>query len=182
MFIKLLNILKKNGVYIIKDLFILFLILTFIVGTVLYLYKYHKKKESYALNIVLTAFVSRMTGVEFLEAIKVRILKISYYLQKIIYKKQYIDANRKNDAEESQGKRKFQATKMIQEYLEKSLKQNDVKDYCQNQARGPYERSVNRITNQNQEQQVSEMSMDYFGFRSYMCKRSRSNEDFFDNQ
>lgn len=84
---KLIKILLKNGIYILKDLFVLTLILTFLIGTILYLYKYHKEKESYALNIVLTGFVSRITGVEFIEALKIRIYKITYYIKNILYQK-----------------------------------------------------------------------------------------------
>ncbi len=91
---KLVKIITKNGVYILKDLGILFVILTFLIGTVLYLYKIHKEKESYALNIVLTAFVSRITGVEFIEGLKVRIYKINYYLKTILNHKEFIDADR----------------------------------------------------------------------------------------
>ena len=77
---KFITIIRKNASYIIKDLSVLTLIIAFVVCTILYLYKYHKKKKSYALNIVLTAFVSRMTGMEFIEVIKIRMLRISYYI------------------------------------------------------------------------------------------------------
>ena len=70
----------------------------FVVGTVLYLYKYHKHKESYALNIVLTAFVSRVTGIEFIEAIKIRLFKIAYFIGNILYKKQFTNLKANSQA------------------------------------------------------------------------------------
>ena len=63
---KLLKLVKSHGLYVIRDLIILKVGITLILGTAFYLYKYNKNKESYALNIMLTAFVSRVTGVEFI--------------------------------------------------------------------------------------------------------------------
>ena len=91
---KLIHIIKKNGLYMLKDVAVLSLILSFLVGTILYLYNYHREKESYALNIVLTAFVSRITGVEFIEALRVRMYKITYYIKSIMNQKQFVNANR----------------------------------------------------------------------------------------
>ena len=93
---KLIKILSKNGVYILRDIAVLALILSFLIGTILYLYNYHKEKESYALNIVLTAFVSRITGVEFIEALRVRFYKVTYYIKSIINQKQFVNANRQS--------------------------------------------------------------------------------------
>lgn len=81
---KLAKILTKNGIFILRDIALLTLILSFLIGTILYLYNYHKEKESYALNIVLTAFVSRITGVEFVEALRVRFYKVTYYFKSIL--------------------------------------------------------------------------------------------------
>lgn len=66
---KLIKTLRKYGLRLAKDLLILSIILSFLIGTIIYLYNYHKEKESYALNIVLTAFVSRMTGIEVIKTI-----------------------------------------------------------------------------------------------------------------
>ena len=73
MIAKLLRVIKKNGVFIFKDLAMLVGILACLVGSVLYVFTYHKDRESYALNIALTALVSKITGVELLEASRLRL-------------------------------------------------------------------------------------------------------------
>jgi hypothetical protein len=67
--------------------------MSLILGTTFYLYKIHKDKESYALNILLTAFVSRVTGAEFVEAVKIRILRARYHMLRIFFKKVFINKN-----------------------------------------------------------------------------------------
>ena len=91
---KLIQIIKKKGSIISKDLGMALAIVACFIGTVLYLYNYHKDRESYALNIVLTALVSRITGQELMESIRFRLYMLKYYLKAVIYKKEFIDADR----------------------------------------------------------------------------------------
>jgi hypothetical protein len=58
--------LLKHGLKIIKYIVLTKLAISSILGIVFYLYRIHRHRESYALNIFLTAFVTRITGVEFL--------------------------------------------------------------------------------------------------------------------
>jgi hypothetical protein len=58
--------LLKHGFKIIKYIVLTKIAISAILGMAFYLYKIHRHRESYALNIFLTAFVTRITGVEFL--------------------------------------------------------------------------------------------------------------------
>lgn len=86
-----MKVLKDNRILIAQDVLLLTLIMTFLIGTFSYLYHYHRDEESYALNIVLTAFVTRMSGIEFLQAIRDRLYKILYHMKQIVFKRQFIN-------------------------------------------------------------------------------------------
>lgn len=58
--------LLKHGLKIIKYMLLTKIAVSTILGIAYYLYRIHRNRESYALNIFLTAFVTRITGVEFL--------------------------------------------------------------------------------------------------------------------
>ena len=63
---KFLKIIKNHGWNFVKLIVLVKVAISCILGTALYLYNIHKDKESYALNILLTAFVSKVTGAEFI--------------------------------------------------------------------------------------------------------------------
>ena len=90
--------LRVHGFKIIKVLLLLKLGILLVLGTVLYLYKIHKNKESYALNLMLTAFVTRVTGVEFLQAVVHRLSRMKFHLINVFYKNTFI--NRPEEEEE----------------------------------------------------------------------------------
>ncbi len=63
--VKFVQMLLKHGFKLIKYFVLVKLVITVILGTAYYLYRVHRNRESYALNLFLTAFVTRVTGVEF---------------------------------------------------------------------------------------------------------------------
>ncbi len=83
--------LRIHGFKIIKFIVIVKLAISLILGTVFYLYKIHKNKESYALNLMLTAFVTRITGVEFLQAVAHRLHRTKFHLMNVFYKNTFIN-------------------------------------------------------------------------------------------
>ena len=84
MIAKFVRVIRKNSLFILKDLGMLAGMLACLIGSVLYVFSYHKDRESYALNIALTALVSRITGVELMEALKIRLQNITYYTKRIL--------------------------------------------------------------------------------------------------
>lgn len=64
--VRLFKLLKAHGLYVIRDLIILKVGISLILGTAFYLYKFNRNKESYVMNIMLATFVSRVTGLEFI--------------------------------------------------------------------------------------------------------------------
>jgi hypothetical protein len=81
---------------------VLKLAIALILGTVFYLYKIHKNKESYALNLMLTAFVTRVTGVEFLQAVSNKLTRMKYHIINVIYKNTFINKPIEEKHEESE--------------------------------------------------------------------------------
>ena len=73
MIAKFIRVIRKNSIFILKDLGMIACILACLIGSVLYVLTYHKDRESYALNIALTALVSRFTSVELKEALMLRL-------------------------------------------------------------------------------------------------------------
>ena len=88
---KFIQIIKRHGWNFVKLIVIVKVAISCILGTVLYLYNIHKDKESYALNILLTAFVSQVTGAEFLSAVKTRILRARYHILRIFFRRVFVD-------------------------------------------------------------------------------------------
>lgn len=88
-FKRLLALLKKHGLVILRDLVILKILSTVVFGTVFYLHNYHKDKESYALNMLLTAFVSRLAGVEFVQTVMNRYERAKMHLLDALYKRKF---------------------------------------------------------------------------------------------
>ena len=64
---KLVKECRKNCFYFVKDSILFVVTLLIFLGTVVFLYKFYHDREAQGLNILLTAFVSRVTGREFLE-------------------------------------------------------------------------------------------------------------------
>ena len=83
--------LRKHGFKLLKYYVLLKLSITCIFGIAYYLYKIHKDKESYALNILLTAFVTRITGAEFLQALLHRLSRMKFHLLRVIYRNEFIN-------------------------------------------------------------------------------------------
>lgn len=63
---RLLILLKTHALTIAKDLLVMKIGITIVCAAGFYLYSQHRNKESYALNILSVAFISRITGPEFL--------------------------------------------------------------------------------------------------------------------
>ena len=88
---KFIQIIKKHGWNFVKLIVIVKVAISLILGALLHLYNIHKDKESYALNILLTFFVSQVTGAEFLSAVKNRILRARYHILRIFFRKVFVD-------------------------------------------------------------------------------------------
>ncbi len=56
--------MKNHGLNFTRDILVFVSVIVGLVGTASFLYSLHKDKESYAMNLMLTAFVSRITGPE----------------------------------------------------------------------------------------------------------------------
>ena len=91
---KLIKECRKNFFYFMKDSILFVVTLLVFLGTVVFLYKFYHDREAQGLNIILTAFVSRVTGREFLEIIQLKIKTIIHTIVSIVYKKEYIDYHR----------------------------------------------------------------------------------------
>ena len=83
---RFMKVFKKNVYYFTKDLIILIAGVIVFFGTIIFLYKFYHDREAQALNILLTAFVSRVTGREFLLIAKYKLKKIIHSLMTVIYK------------------------------------------------------------------------------------------------
>ena len=81
----------KYGLIVARDVLTVILIIVGISGTITFLQKFHRDKESYAMNIMLTAFVSRITGAEVIRRFRERVFKTAYYVHSILYKKEFTD-------------------------------------------------------------------------------------------
>ena len=88
---KFIKIIKNHGWNFLKLIVIVKVAVSCILGTAFYLYNIHKDKESYALNILLTAFVSRVTGAEFIQAVMTKILRARYHILRIFFRKVFVD-------------------------------------------------------------------------------------------
>lgn len=89
---RLIKTLRANYGQIASDFIVLIMIIVFVIGSFMYLYKYSQNdKEAYSMNIVLTAFVTRMSGLEFIQAIRDRMRKVIYHFSKIMYKRNFIN-------------------------------------------------------------------------------------------
>jgi len=93
--------LMKHGLKIIKYLALVKLVYTAILGTAYYLYRVHRNRESYALNIFLTAFVTRITGVEFLQAVLHRLSRMKFHLTRVFYKSTFVNKPLDEDSQNS---------------------------------------------------------------------------------
>ncbi len=96
---KFFQMLHKHGFKLLKYLVLIKVAITCIFGTAFYLYKIHKDKESYALNILLTAFVTRITGVEFLQAIMHRLSRMKFHLLRVLYRNEFINLISEDDTQ-----------------------------------------------------------------------------------
>ena len=90
-FKKFLKIIRNHGWNFLKLIILVKLAISSIFGTVLYLYNIHKDKESYALYIMLTAFVSKVTGTEFLSQVMKRVGRARYHIMRIFFRRVFID-------------------------------------------------------------------------------------------
>ncbi|CDW78930.1 small gtpase [Stylonychia lemnae] len=98
--IKLLKVILKKREVIMRDISFFTLAFLLLFGTFYYLYKYQQvEKDSQAFNIVLTFFVSRITTLEIIRALRKRFSKVRYYLNNIIHKKVYINKDELYDCE-----------------------------------------------------------------------------------
>ncbi len=88
---KFVKVFRKNFFYFTKDLALLITGIVVFCGTVIFLQRFYHDKEAQALNILLTAFVSRVTGREFLEIARLKLKRFIHMYMHAIYKQEFVN-------------------------------------------------------------------------------------------